>query len=157
MRQHISRAIYADQNRGSADNFLDLCPLACALSEVEEFCSSDLTAAYDLNVSYVRGMKRPCLLNTNAVGHLTNCECLADACALTLDNNAFEDLNSLTVAFFDLAMYAYCITYTELRKYALLLSIFDLFDNVAHIFSLLFTVDVLNTRMNVLLHLRKHS
>ena len=54
-------------------------------------------------------------------------------------------------------MYAYCITYTELRKYALLLSIFDLFDNVAHIFSLLFTVDVLNTRMNVLLHLRKHS
>ena len=69
MRQPLSAILLkiltqsAVQRLRSADDFLDLCSLAGALSEVVELCSSDLTTADNSDIRNVRRMKRPCLLN----------------------------------------------------------------------------------------------
>ena len=127
MRQPLSAILLkiltqsAVQRLRSADDFLDLCSLAGALSEVVELCSSDLTTADNSDIRNVRRMKRPCLLNAYTVGHLADRECFAGSAALTLHNNALEDLNSFAAAFLDLTVYTNCIAYAELRSSAVLL------------------------------------
>ncbi len=60
-------------------------------------------------------MKRECTLNTYAVRDLTDCECFADAATFTLNDNAFEDLDTLTRSLYDFNVDTYCVTRTESR------------------------------------------
>ena len=55
-----------------------------AVSQVIQFCTANFTAANNLNLYYVGGMQRPCLLNTNTVGALSYSESLSGASALSL-------------------------------------------------------------------------
>ena len=73
----------------------------------------------NLNLLYVRGMQRPCLLNAYAVGILSYSKGSAGSAALLLQYDTLEYLNTLTVSLFNLAVYLYGISYLELRYFSL--------------------------------------
>ena len=49
-------------------------------------------------------MYKECTFYTDAVRNTTNRECFTNSAILTTDNNAFEDLDTFTVAFYNLYM-----------------------------------------------------
>ena len=78
-------------------------------------------------------MKRPGLLNADTVGCLTDCESLSCAAALSLQDNAFENLNSFAVTFLDLSVYADRVADAEICDAFLKLGLFNLLDDFVHI------------------------
>ena len=119
------------------DDFFYLGSLADSSSEIVQLRTSYLASSDDLNLLDLRRMQRPCLLNADSVGVLSDGECRSDTSALLLEHNALEYLDSLTVSFFDLRGNADGVAYVELRDLCLELSSFDVFNDVVH-FSLLY-------------------
>ena len=71
--------------------------------------------SYNFNLLNERGMKRPCLFNTDTVSFFSYCEGYTVCTTLNLLNCSFENLYSFTVSFFDLSVYLNCIASVELR------------------------------------------
>src|SRR5699024_6173868 len=111
-----------------------LCSFSYALSQVVQFRTSYFTASDHFNFFYIRGMQRPGFLYAYSVGSFTNGESLSVSAALFFQNYAFEYLDSFTVSLFDLSVYFYGVTYTELRCLCFYLLVFDFLDNVVHCF-----------------------
>ena len=75
-------------------------------------------------------MKRPCLLHADAAGRLADREGLTVSAALSLQNDALENLDTLTVAFLDLAVDANRVADVKLRNALLQLSVLNLLDDL---------------------------
>ena len=70
-------------------------------------------------------MQREYTLDTAAVCNTTNGKGLADAAVLLGDYSALEQLDTALVAFLDLYVYLYSITYCKLRYFLLHASVAD--------------------------------
>ena len=93
--------------------FFYLCLLTDTASQVVQLRAPYLTSSDHLNLLHIGGMYRPCLLNADTVGSLPDSESLTAASALSLQDNAFKYLNPLAVAFLDLTVHLYSVTYIE--------------------------------------------
>src|SRR5829696_1836519 len=77
---------------------LDLGGLAAEVTEVVQLRPADVAAGEDLDLLDDRGVHREGALDTDAEAHLADGEGLADAAALTADDDALEDLDARAVA-----------------------------------------------------------
>src|SRR3954467_4369352 len=77
---------------------LDLGGLAAQLAEVVQLGAADVTAGHDLDLLDDRGVHREGALDADAEADLADGEGLADAAALTADDDALEDLDARAVA-----------------------------------------------------------
>ena len=81
------------------DALLDLGGLTGPLTEVVKLGPADYAVAYNFDLADTRAVVGESPLNTNTVADAANGEALADTAALHLDNDAFEVLEPLAVAF----------------------------------------------------------
>ena len=87
------------------DILFDFSSLANSVTQVVKLGSSDFALADHFHLLQVGGMDRESLFYAYAVGYAANGECLLDAAVLHSDDGALKDLNSFTVAFFDLGVH----------------------------------------------------
>ena len=100
----------------SAHLFLDLGLLAAELSQIVQFRSSDLAAAYHLDLLYVGRIHGPCLLDTDSAALLTHRKGSAVSAALNLQNRTLEDLNPGAFALLNTVVDTDCVTDVEFRN-----------------------------------------
>ena len=86
------------------NSLLDLCSLAEAVTQVVQLCTTNLALTDSLDHCNVGRMQGENLLAADAVGNTTNGDGLSDTAALTSDDGAFENLDTLTRAFLDAHM-----------------------------------------------------
>ena len=110
--------------------FRYLCSLAYAAAQVVQLGAADFTAAYNLELCYVRGVYRERLLNAYAVRDAADGNRLVNAGVLLGNDDALENLNTLAVALLDLRVYLNGIADLELRQIALELLLGQYFDQI---------------------------
>ena len=62
-------------------------------------------------------MNRECSFNTNTVRVLTYCKCFTNTATTFFNYKTFKQLNTFTIAFFNLYVYFYSITRTKFRAF----------------------------------------
>ncbi len=99
-----------------ADLFLNLSSLTNSVSEVVELSSANLTASYNLYLVNNRRVKREYSFDTATVCNTSYSESLVDSAVLLCNYSTLKDLDTALVAFLDLNVNLYGITYVELRN-----------------------------------------
>ena len=108
----------------------NLSSLTYAAAQIVQLSTANLTAAHNLELRYVRGMYRERFLHAYAIGNTADGNRLVYTGVLLGNDDALENLNTLTVAFLDLRVYLNGITDLELRQIALELLLGQYFDQI---------------------------
>ena len=101
-----------------------------AAAQLVQLGAANLTVAHNLELRDVRGVYREGLLDAYTVGNTADGNRLVNAGVLLGNDDAFENLNTLTVAFLDLRVYLYGIADLEFRQVALELLLGQYFDQI---------------------------
>ena len=88
---------------------LDLGTLAHAVTQIIQLCAANSTVADHFDVIDGRRMDREHLLHADAIGQTTDSDGLLDAAVLICNDNALEDLDTLTSAFVLLEVVSVCL------------------------------------------------
>ena len=110
--------------------FCNLGSLTHAATQIVQLGAANLTVAPNLELRDVRGVYREGLLDAYTVGNTADGNRLVNAGVLLGNDDAFENLNTLTVAFLDLRVYLYGIADLEFRQVALELLLGQYFDQI---------------------------
>ena len=84
-------------------------------AQIVQLGAANLTVAHNLELRDVRGVYREGFLDAYTVGNTADGNRLVNAGVLLGNDDAFENLNTLTVAFLDLRVYLYGIADLEFR------------------------------------------
>src|SRR3954454_20394919 len=114
MRSRPGRGRAGVSARDDVALLLDLGGLAAQLAEVVELGPTDVTAGQHLDLLDDRGVHREGALHAHAEADLADGEGLADAAALTADDDALEDLDAGAVALDHPHVHLHGVTRAEL-------------------------------------------
>ena len=89
--------------------FFDTRCFTLAFAEVKQFGATNTTYFDDFNAVDVGRIDRECTLNPYVVAHFAHGEGLRVVLTLTLDNHAFEGLDTLFVTFLDFVIHSNAI------------------------------------------------
>ena len=117
-------------------SFFDSGSFAGETTQVEEFCTTNDTVALYFDLFQTWGMNEECSFYADAVGNTTNGEGFSYAGISSSNDNAFENLNSFVLAFYDFNMNSYGVPGTEFRNVVSQLFIFQCFNNIHDLFLL---------------------
>ena len=108
-------------------------------AKIIQFCLAHVTATLKLDAVYKRTEGLESSLHTHTVRDLTNGKGRVEAAITLADDDSFEGLQSLAIAFLDLDLDNHCVSGAEFGKLLSHLLGFDLFDDLvfAHLAQLL--------------------
>src|SRR5699024_10310142 len=106
------------------------CSLTAQVAQVVQLRTANVALEDNANLVDVRGVHWEGTLNSDTEGYLADGEGLADAAALTTDNDALEDLNTLGLTLDNLYVDLDGVTSAELRNVVAQVCCINLVKNV---------------------------
>lgn len=99
--------------------FFDFGGFAHAAAQIVQLAAAHRASADDFDACDVGAVNREHTLDPDAVGDAANRECLGNAAVFTGDHRAFEGLDSLALALFDLDSHLYGVADRKLGRLGL--------------------------------------